>query len=269
MPFPPHQHATVRIRPLEGPFRRAIALRRHGADVCFGWIEDDFHHFGVRIDHRDNIITHVRAQTKRAPWSSCSGAALPLRMLEGQPLQERASDIGTLIDMRLQCTHLFDLAGLVMALAWRGDASRDYRVEVPNRPVSYDRGLASSHGATRVRLWRDGLPAMAWDIDESEIVGPAPYAGHSLNQGFRAWTESMPVNEAEQAFVLRRAIMVATGRGIDLDRVENAAQAPLPPVCHTFRGNLETALRRKASTRDFGTDPDALLSEPDIVPTTD
>lgn len=254
----------MRHPPQAGPFRRAIALRRVDARQSFGRVEDDFHHFGVTIAHRAGVIESVRTTTRRAPWSTCAAAMLPLRALEGQRLRERASDVGAMIDMRSQCTHMFDLAGLVMAAAARDIAARDYLAEVPGRPIVFTDGFARNVGATVATLRRDGERVLAWQLENNRIVGPE--GGQSLDRGFRAWTEAMEIDAAEQAFVLRRAIMVSTGRNIDLDRVETAADAPLPPVCHTFRGTLTAALRQHGSTRDFGTDMSQLLTHPDALP---
>ncbi len=252
----------------KGAFNRAIMVRRQDAETCYGWVEDDFHHFGVRITHRDGMIVDVVAETRRAPWNTCQAAALPLEALKQKPLHPRASDIGKLINMRLQCTHMFDLAGLVMAHACRDEHERRYLAAVPSRPLSFEQPRLRQMGPVHVTLMLNGDLAMAWDLIDDDIVGPQEYAGHSLNDGFREWTEAMPLDEAEQAFVLRRAIMVSGGRLLNLDLVNNAAQAPLPPVCHTFRGPLESALRMMNSTRDFAGSSQALLADADDIPGT-
>jgi len=255
-------------RPIQahGRFRRMIDLRRADDHVAWGWIEDDFHHFGVRIEHAAGMITVVRAATKRAPWSTCSAAGLALQGMVGQALRPRASDIGAMIDMRIQCTHMFDLAGLVMAHACSGRERRTYEVEVPDRQPGFEGGRAVQRGANTVRLLRDSAPIMRWDIEDGRIVSPQSYAGHSLNTGFRAWTETLPEEEAEQAFVLRRAIMVSNGRFVELDRMQTAAENPLPPVCHTFRGDLTQALRNKGENRDHSQSSEGMLAFRDVSP---
>lgn len=252
--------------PKAGPFRRGIRLCRLDDRSCYGWVDDDFHNFGVRITYLEGLITEVTVQTRRAPWTSCAAASIPLQALTGQPLHPRASDIGRLVDMRLQCTHMFDLAGLVMAHACRSEPERSYLVTVPMRPTSFDEPRIRQVGRTHATLTQNGQQSMSWELEDEDIVGPAAYAGHSLNQGFRAWTETLPVEEAEQAFVLRRAIMVSTGRGIDMDLVDDASQAPLPPVCHTFRGPLQDAKRIHHSIRDYGLTPEALLQGAHDIP---
>ena len=52
-----------------GRLRRRIDLRREGDGAAVGWLEDDFHHFGVTIEHRDGVMTdadELEAEVKRA-----------------------------------------------------------------------------------------------------------------------------------------------------------------------------------------------------------
>ncbi len=226
-----------------GIFRRLIDISAKCDTAVTAWVEDDFHHFGLTITHNDYIVTDVSAHTERAPWSTCAAAGLPLRVLTGKPLIQRASDVGRYIDMRLQCTHLFDLAGLALAHASHRRTHRRYEAVVRDVP---------RHGAAQALLSRDGEVALAWHVSDATISDPPSHAGRSLSRGFRAWTETMPEEEAEQAFVLRRAIMVAGGRKVDLDRFDNAADTGMPPVCHTYQPeNLPSAMRNKGSTRNF------------------
>jgi len=79
-----------------------IDLRIVDARRAVGWLEDDFHHFGVTIEHEGGRVVDVRMAAPRTPWSTCPGAAKPLQALLGKPLVARASDVGSLLDMRLQ-----------------------------------------------------------------------------------------------------------------------------------------------------------------------
>jgi hypothetical protein len=240
-----------------GMLRRRIDVSSRGKDCVVAWVEDDFHHFGVTLRHDGKYVTDISARAERAPWTTCAAAALPLRALIGKSLIARASDIGGLINMRLQCTHMFDLTGLALAHAWHGRDHRRYEVRVPDR---------AHGGATRATLLRDGETVMVWNLAGSTIVGPPAYAGHSLEEGFRAWTEAMAEEEAEQAFVLRRAIMVSGGRGADLDRFDTAADLRKPALCHTFQpDNAALGLRNKGSTRNYADETD-MLGALDVVP---
>ena len=128
-------------------------------------------------------------------------------------------------------------------------------------------GDRSRHGATQAVLSCDDEMVLAWHVTGSTIDSPIPHAGRSLSNGFRAWTETMQEEEAEQAFVLRRALMVAGGRNVDLDKFDTAGGTGMPPVCHTYQpGNLLVAARNKGSTRNFEGGPAGMLRALEINP---
>ena len=89
------------------------------------------------------------------------------------PLLKRSSDIGEIIDMRLQCTHVFDLAGLVLSHAAAGREHRRDDAVVTDRTIlaweEHDRRLL---GKGHAELFQDGALVMAWDIDKRVITGP-------------------------------------------------------------------------------------------------
>lgn len=243
-----------------GRLRRLIDLDPRMPDRVVAWVEDDFHHFGLTIHHDGHTITGVSGIAERAPWTTCLAAPLKLRGLIGRTLVRRASDIGTLIDMRDQCTHLFDLAGLAVAHAAQGRPHRRYEALVPD--------IAGADRARRgITLSQDGVIVMEWSVVDRIIVAPERHAGHALEQGFRAWTESMDEEEAEHAFILRRAIMVASGRAIDLDRLDRADQTGMPAVCHTFQPeNRMQGLRIVGATRNYEAGSAGMLGAVDSTP---
>ena len=175
-------------------------------------------------------------ETPRHPYTTCASSGLPLQALVGAPLFERASDVGRWLDMRLQCTHVFDLAGLALAHAAAGRTHRWYRTIVDDRPiVELHSSGRRTLGAGRALLLQDGAEVLCWAIDRHEITGPGEWAGQSLNKGFRARTETLAVEVAEQATVLRRAIMVAGGRSADRDAALLPRENTKPAVCHTYQ----------------------------------
>ncbi|MBB3860916.1 hypothetical protein GGQ88_002185 [Novosphingobium hassiacum] len=244
-----------------GALRRLIDLQRNNVGTVAAWIEDDFHHFGVTVSHDGAVVTDVTATTLRAPWSTCPGAALPLRTLIGKPLIERASAVGTLLNMRQQCTHMFDLAGLALAHAWHGREHRSYEVVVPDRRLKRIEGRNFEFDLARCTLWRDGEVVMEWDVEEPLVIGPEPFGGQSLNRGFREWTDALPIEAAEQAFVLRRAIMVAAGRTMDLDALDKPDGAMMGGMCHTYGlPDLTKVVRSKGSSRNFEQGREGMLA---------
>lgn len=233
--------------------RRLIDLRLDDDETAVGWLEDHFHHFGVTIKHRGGVVTDVRMAWPRHPWVTCPGAAAPLRDLIGKPLVERASDIGRLVEMRRQCTHAFDLAGLTLAQAALGRERLRYEAIVTDRSVYPQPG---SHGPWRGHglafLLANGERVLEWEIEHDHIIAPPRHAGRGLSEGFRAWTESMPLAAAEHAFIMRRAIMVAGSKAVDHDRFASAGSMNLPALCYSYQpGVREVAWREVGSTINY------------------
>jgi hypothetical protein len=255
-----------------GRFRRMIALRHDSpARVC-GWLEDHFHHFGATIEHDGLRVNDVRMAAPRYPWTTCPGAGVPLKALIGKPLITRASNLGGQIDMRLQCTHVFDLVALLLVQAATQRPDRTYEVIVPDREVTLNPNARSAaetfiYGPGTVALYQDGRLAMQWQIDDRSITGPAPYSGQSVGAGFRQWTESMPEEEAEHATVARRALLVAGGRHQDLDQFGSAADQHMPAACHSFQPEQRNiGLRVTGSDRNYEDGSETMLSHLREVP---
>jgi hypothetical protein len=245
-----------------GRGHRQIDLKAWDEHTVVGWLEDDFHHFGVTVTHDDGVVTDVRMSSPRTPWATCGGAALPLRSLIGKPLIARSSDIGKLIEMRLQCTHVYDLTGLVLAHAAHGRTHRRYHVIADDREVLPHEGQRSlaDFGPGHVELFCDGERVLCWDIDRDRIVAPAEAAGRPLQKGFREWTETMDEEQAEYATIVRRALLVIGGRSMNHDDFINADAMGQPALCHSFQpGQRERAWRHFGNTRNYEDTPEQML----------
>jgi len=241
-------------------YRRRIRIVTREPGVVETDLEDDFHHFVVTLRHDDERVVSMEAESRRWPWSTCPDAAGPLRALAGMPLARRFTAAGRFTDPKLNCTHQFDAACHAITHAANRRTERVYDLEIPLRdPAS---------GASRCRLWVDGEPALAWDIDWTGIVGPeAPFDAAPWKGGFMRWADAnLAEDDAERAITLRRACDIGMGRGMDLDAV--AVASDLPPmmagVCHTMQtGVVQVALRHVGSIRDFARHPDLLGSDND------
>lgn len=237
-----------------GVYRRRIRLTSEG-EVVVADLEDDFHRFRVTLRHNGDRVTGVAGEALRFPWTTCPGAVDLLEELVGMSLSPRATAVGEISDARRHCTHLFDLAGLAVALAARGDPRIQYDAVVPERDEA---------GATQARLSRDGELALSWRIEGGTIVAPALFEGVRLRGGFLRWADShLDPETAEAAAVLRRACEIGLGRQFGFDRMEKASEVGefMLGTCHTFQpGNFEVALRVPGTTRDFTDRPDALLA---------
>lgn len=250
---------TVRLGDPTGAYRRRILTAAVDDGVVDGALEDDFHHFEVTLRHDGARVTGVEVRSRRWPWSTCPDAATHLQPIEGMWLSTRCTAIATVADPRMNCTHQFDLAGLCVSHAARGDDRRQYDVEVP----------ASVDEATEPRLWRDGELVLAWTLTwrggNRRLVDSPPYDEAPWRGGFFRWADhTLAPDDAEAAIVLRRACEIAMGRGMDLEAHDSAAELSpfMGPVCYTMqRAVAPVAFRNRGSIRDFSGHPDALLRD--------
>jgi len=244
-------------------YRRLIDIDASKAGEVTVWMEDNFHHFGLRLGHAGGKVVRVDAIARRTPWSTCAAAAIKLQALLGQNLVSRASAIGDLLRMRMQCTHMFDLAGLAMAAAANRTGRRLYQATVTLRQPLPARGAPHTGRCVAV-LCRDGEEVLRWVVEDEAILSPGP---RSLLGGFRAWTETLPTQEAEDALVLRRAVDVSGGLSVDLDSINSPLDLDLPAVCHSYQPEQAVLARRhKGMSRDFTSGFENMLADRRFAP---
>jgi hypothetical protein len=243
-----------------GDYRRRIRVVIDGPGSVAGGLEDDFHYFQVQIRHDGGHVVAVDATSRRWPWTTCPGAAEPLRALAGMPLSRRCLAVGDWTDPRQNCTHMFDLAGLAVAHAARGGevgATRQYDVAIP---------FGAQTGPRRVvRLWRDGEPTLDWTLEGMRCVDPPPYSEVRWRGGFLKWADqTLDPDAAEAAIVLRRACDIGMGRGMDLDAIPKAVDIldTQGRICHTMQpGVVEVAERNVGTIRDYDGRVNELLAD--------
>jgi hypothetical protein len=248
---------TVRVGDPDGPYRRRIRVIAVDTNVVEGALEDDFHHFEVTLRHDGARVTGVEVRSRRWPWSTCPDAAAHLQPIVGMPLSTRCTAIATVADPRMNCTHQFDLAGLCVSHAARGDERRQYDVEIP----------AAVDEVTEPCLWRDGELVLAWTLTWRDggrrLVDSPPYDEAPWRGGFFRWADAtLDPDHAEAAIVLRRACEIGMGRGMDLEAYDSAAELDplMGPVCYTMQPAVApVAFRNRGAIRDFARHPDALL----------
>jgi hypothetical protein len=242
--------------------RRAIDLQSHG-DSVVAWLEDDFHHFGVEMRHDGTQVVAVEGHALRFPRDTCPGAVGILQAVVGMPLNVRSTALGQYTNMRMHCTHMYDLLGLAIAHATSGRAHRRYDAMVPDRePLDSAPDDSPLGGKTRPELFCDGELLMHWQVEGNDITGPARYAGISMGRGFRKWTETLPVDEAEGAHVLRRATLIALGRLIDLQSLPPEGVKGTEGVCHSFQPEVaRRSTQTIASSRDYSNNPAGMLRD--------
>lgn len=230
--------------PSTSGFRRRIWIGVKGDSADAGEaravLEDDFHHFRVAVLYRDGIVSGTAVDALRVPFTSCPFAAGQLDLLQGMQLDDAADRVFQQTDPSQQCTHMLDLAGLAIAAAARGTPLRRYDIHVADR----------QERRTTARLWRNGQHVLTWHLDGFEVVGPDPFTGVELRQGFGRWVrERMDSEEAEACLVLRRCAVISMGRGVDLDAIPTAVARGR---CFSEQPDrAPQALRVRGSTLDF------------------
>jgi hypothetical protein len=212
-------------------------------------VEDDFHHFRVLLEAREGLVTAVRTDARRSPNSLCAAAGHQLQELVGMALDPACASVLNRTDQFQQCTHQLDLAGLGVAALALNRPHRTYEAAVPDR----------LNGRTVATLHVDGRLTLLWRVLSMTIEGPAPYEGRSLGAGFTQFTRSLCGDEAEAALVLRRALFVSQGRGIDLGSLRDRG-----PVggCWAWQPERMAQLHRlPENRRDFSASAEAALAE--------
>jgi len=237
-----------------GCYRREIRLLMHGASRVEAALEDDAHAFAVSLTHDGSHVTDIEARAVRYPLTTCNGATLALRSVIGAPLSQSIIDLKKHADARSNCTHLFDLAALAMAHAFRGEKECIYRMEVSD----------AVEGRQQATLDRGAGRVMTWSLLHGSIVDPERFAGQKVLGGFTRWaTVTLAGEELEFALMLQRAFFVAMSRMYDMSAASHgpASEDPMPSgVCFSYSpGVAEKAWRLKDSRRDFTDTPDALL----------
>lgn len=212
----------------QGIYRRRIRLQASSYEVRAD-VFDDYHDMSCTMRHDDAVVTHVQAEIKRAPFSTCPGAINVVDELAGMPLSiSRRQFYGEGRPHR-NCTHIFDLVALAMKHALSGEALSTLDFVVPDLVKS---------GAW-VEAHRDGQRVHRWLVgDDNTILAPNEYAGRSMFGGFVRWAESVFEGVAlDLALHLQKVIFIARGRQYLLAQESENSIRDEPErigVCYTF-----------------------------------
>jgi hypothetical protein len=227
-----------------GPFETVAAM------------EDDFHHFTVRVCHDGTHVTAVTGEAVRFPWTTCPGAIAKLDELIGTPLVPTADDPGPKPRMAEHCTHLFDIAKFAIAQSARAisglPARRQYDIAIPD-PVG---------GFTEGDVSRDGTHLFHWKVENRIVVAPPAFAGHQL-AGRAEWPVGSiaDADALEAALMLRRALVIFRGRMSQYPEVTSADQVPGGfGSCFTYQPENASNGRWVMEEKNYTASPDPLLA---------
>jgi hypothetical protein len=224
------------------PYRRAVEVTG-GPGWAQAELEDNHHHFRVRVAHDGASILAVSGQAPRTPWSLCPLAIAELKQIEGTPLEADWTALAAPFDQRQQCTHLFDLAMVAGSAAARAIAHRRWDMIVPMRVE--DRTVAT--------LVRDDGYRLELEVVGTNIVAPIPFAGVSLKRGFPQWASAtLPLEQAEAALLLRRALFVGKGSRVIDHRPTAGSELRNPGGCFVMQPERAHAAKRVVgNSREF------------------
>lgn len=198
------------------PFRRAVEIRYLGDNGAEAEMEDDHHHFRVHVHAMAGKISEIEGIAVRRSWTLCALAAEKLNLLVGAPVSPDPTAIQREANIREQCTHMFDQAGLeVAAIARQGPRLRRYDMTII--PCSPERWFAE--------LKRDDGWTMNWICAVDRIEQPYGPGPISLKSTFVNWAHAYFDEEGfEAAIILRRAFFVGKFRHLhNLDDRASAA----------------------------------------------
>lgn len=197
-------------------------------------VEDDYHRMSVAVHHDGIVATHIDADLKRAPWTTCPGAPTQVvQTFTGVPLL----DFARRGEKKANCTHLHDLALLAAAHALDHEALV-YDVLVSD-PVE---------GRRHAELRRNGVAVLAWSELNGSMTEPAEIAGQTI-WTLNPWIESLDPAMQEAARLLRWGAVIAHGRMIPMEKQSDASR--MPPNCYTFQPARAAVAQRIVDVRDF------------------
>lgn len=197
-------------------------------------LEDDYHRFGLVVRHESGKVAAIDAEAGRHPWSTCAMAPAMIAKLVGTPISGNLLDLMAGQPVRDHCTHLLDMACLaIAATAWGGDRRYDITADV--YPGSRQ----------DMQLAVGGIPCIAWTVSQGMIVSLGAHRGLSVRGGFADWAR---VERCEKKladlFILRRAVMVSSGRREKLT-AETPADVPSKAgACFAFQSERAALGRR-------------------------
>jgi hypothetical protein len=203
-------------------------------------MEDFVHHFAIRIEHHDGVVTRADATGERVPWGTCRTGAAGLASLTGTSLSV-ATDVDTWApDRSSQCVHVVDLALLALRHAADAEATH-YEIRVTPGWGEHRRAVLDENGR-RVLDWTLAGDVATDGTNDELRLARAPFFA-TLDE--RGATD----REVERAVVLRRACSIALSRGIDLDSFATANEIrEADNSCFTFRPEVIVRSPRMVGT---------------------
>lgn len=244
-----------------GVFRRRIRLLREGDHhhgQVHGALEDCNHGFQSTVLYQNGLVTEIKPQFMRIPFTTCSGAGQPLQKLAGAAVRSSPAELLAIAPPLANCTHLHDLTLLAIAHSQCEHKVVQYDVEVTD----------AREGISDLRVWRstgygDKTLIHHWLSSNYAILSPAHLKDKPLFMGFSRWANAQFSGvENEAAFVLQKGNLVSIGRMLDVEAMtgSRAIDENDRVACFTYSPqNSSAAVRIGNTVRDFTDHEEKLL----------
>lgn len=197
-----------------GTFRRRFVLSRQGARLMCS-LYDEYHTMDITLTVSEGVISDVAANMERFPKTTCPGAATALQALRGMAVSNHSTLLRG-VDRGGHCTHLIDMAGIVMTWPLADGERRIIEVALSDRDAELRQQLL---------ITVDGESALAWELRDQTIESPAAHRGRSMFGGYARWArENFPPIGASLCLLAQMAVFVGEGRAYIVDGTR-----PRPP----------------------------------------
>lgn len=183
----------------------------------------------VILSHDGATVTGTEAKMHRFPKTTCPRAIEALHQLRGFPLASDRKLLFDQIDRGSQCTHLLDMAALLLSAMARGLQKQVAEIAVTDR----DRWSRQ-----QVIIEVGGVCALDLKLCDETLTEPVAFSGRKLFGGYARWVEErFGRSEADLWHMAQMAVFVARGRAyvVDGPHPRNVRDEPMRAgACHSF-----------------------------------
>ena len=215
-----------------------------------GVLSDIFHEMECSIEHDGKEVTYINGAMIRIPNTVCPSAPSMLPELLGIDVGVSAEDFYANGAIKRHCTHLFDLAFMVIAGATYKHAEYVYEAVVPDS--------VDQHSPIEVTGLRDGTAEITWRVDRSEdlILAPSELSGKPVCKGFSAWAFDRFLGERLMLpLLISRTCLLARGRAYIIDAYPGEPITLISNIrgnCYAYAPErVDSARFVSGSVRDF------------------
>lgn len=228
-----------------GIYRRRIGFTASVGKMTVS-LFDDFHEMIVEIDHDGEQVTHINAEMRRFPKTTCQGAIALIQAFVGCTIADGRNAIAGKFRRGPHCTHLIDMATWGVSAIQRGVDDQFIEIAMTD---------PDAEGRQSIALSVDDETALRISIVDERLELPSQHAGASLFGGFTRWAdEQFSGFERDIWHMAQMAAFVSHGRAYLVDGPVQLAAADEPSrkgACYSYSDPAyQTSLDNVGYVRD-------------------